>query len=112
MQPTDPNKFTEKAWSAIARTPDIAKQAQNQHLESEHLMLALLEQEGLATSILISFPLSPSNCGNGRKRLSTVSLRYPAVARRSTSASPWKPCSTGPITLEKPMAMITSPSST
>jgi ATP-dependent Clp protease ATP-binding subunit ClpB len=51
MQPTDPNKFTEKAWSAIAHTPDIAKQAQNQQLESEHLMLALLDQEGLATSI-------------------------------------------------------------
>jgi ATP-dependent Clp protease ATP-binding subunit ClpB len=51
MQPTDPNKFTEKAWSAIARTPDIAKQTQHQHIESEHLLLALLEQEGLATSI-------------------------------------------------------------
>ena len=51
MQPNDPNKFTEKAWSAIARTPDIVKQASGQQLEPEHLMQALLEQEGLATNI-------------------------------------------------------------
>jgi ATP-dependent Clp protease ATP-binding subunit ClpB len=52
MQPNNPNQFTEKAWEAIARTPDIAKAAQQQQLESEHLMKALLEQEGLANSIL------------------------------------------------------------
>ena len=51
MQPTNPNQFTEKAWEAIARTPDVVKQAQQQQIESEHLMLTLLEQEGLATSI-------------------------------------------------------------
>jgi ATP-dependent Clp protease ATP-binding subunit ClpB len=51
MQPTDPNKFTEKAWEAITRTPEIAKQSQHQQLESEHLMLALLEQDGLAANI-------------------------------------------------------------
>ncbi len=51
MQPTNPNQFTEKAWEAIARTPDIAKANQQQQLESEHLMKALVEQEGLATSI-------------------------------------------------------------
>lgn len=51
MQPTNPNQFTEKAWEAIARTPDIVKQAQNQQIETEHLMKSLLEQEGLASSI-------------------------------------------------------------
>ena len=51
MQPTNPNQFTEKAWEVIVRTPDIAKAAQQQQLESEHLMKALLEQEGLAISI-------------------------------------------------------------
>lgn len=51
MQPTNPNQFTEKAWEAIVRTPDIAKQAQQQLLESEHLLKSLLEQDGLATSI-------------------------------------------------------------
>ncbi|MCX7593617.1 MAG: ATP-dependent chaperone ClpB [Fischerella sp.] len=51
MQPTNPNQFTEKAWEAIAHTPDIAKQNQHQQIESEHLMKALLEQEGLAGAI-------------------------------------------------------------
>ena len=51
MQPTDPKKFTEKAWHAINRTPDLVKQAQQQQLESEHLMQSLLEEDGLASSV-------------------------------------------------------------
>jgi ATP-dependent Clp protease ATP-binding subunit ClpB len=51
MQPTNPNQFTEKAWEAIVRTPEIAKQYQQQQIESEHLMRALLEQDGLAASV-------------------------------------------------------------
>ncbi len=52
MQPTNPNQFTEKAWEAIAQTQEVAKQAQHQQIESEHLMLTMLDQpEGLAISI-------------------------------------------------------------
>ncbi|MDX2229510.1 MAG: ATP-dependent chaperone ClpB [Leptolyngbyaceae cyanobacterium bins.349] len=51
MQPTNPNQFTEKAYQAIAQAADIAKQAQNQQIESDHLMKALLEQDGLASSV-------------------------------------------------------------
>ncbi|RMD69847.1 MAG: ATP-dependent chaperone ClpB [Cyanobacteria bacterium J149] len=51
MQPTNPQQFTEKAWEAIVKTPDIAKQSQHQQIESEHLLKSLLEQQGLATSI-------------------------------------------------------------
>jgi len=51
MQPTNPNQFTEKAWEAITHTPDIVKQYKQQQIESEHLMKALLEQEGLASGI-------------------------------------------------------------
>ena len=51
MQPNNPNQFTEKAWQALARTPDLVKQAQQQQIESEHLMAALLEEDGLASSI-------------------------------------------------------------
>jgi ATP-dependent Clp protease ATP-binding subunit ClpB len=51
MQPTNPEQFTEKAWQAIVRTPDIAKENKHQQIESEHLMKSLLEQEGLAISI-------------------------------------------------------------
>jgi ATP-dependent Clp protease ATP-binding subunit ClpB len=52
MQPTNPQQFTEKAWQAIVRTPDIAKQHKHQQIETEHLFKALIEDEGLATSIL------------------------------------------------------------
>ncbi len=52
MQPTNPNQFTEKAWEAIAHTPDIVKAFQQQQIETEHLMKSLLEQEGLTSSIL------------------------------------------------------------
>jgi ATP-dependent Clp protease ATP-binding subunit ClpB len=51
MQPTNPQKFTEKAWQAIVRTPDIAKENKHQQIESEHLLKALIEEEGLANSI-------------------------------------------------------------
>ena len=51
MQPTNPQQFTEKAWQAIVRTPDIAKQNKHQQIESEHLLKSLIEEEGLATSI-------------------------------------------------------------
>ena len=82
MQPTDPNKFTEKAWSAIARTPDIAKQAQNQHLESEHLMLALLEQEGLATSIFDKLSVKPEQL---RERTEAFMNSQPKVSGSGSS---------------------------
>ncbi|MGL5941464.1 MAG: ATP-dependent chaperone ClpB [Waterburya sp.] len=51
MQPNNPQKFTEKAWQAIARVQDIAKQNQQQQVETEHLFKALIEEEGLASSI-------------------------------------------------------------
>lgn len=52
MQPTNPNQFTEKAWEAIVRTTDVAKQAQHQQIETEHLFSALLQEPGLALNIL------------------------------------------------------------
>ena len=51
MQPTNPQQFTEKAWQAIVKTADIAKQNNHQQIESEHLLKALLEEEGLTSSI-------------------------------------------------------------
>ncbi|PSB57304.1 ATP-dependent chaperone ClpB [Chamaesiphon polymorphus] len=52
MQPNNPQQFTEKAWQAVTNTLDIAKASHHQQMESEHLLKALLEQDGLATSIL------------------------------------------------------------
>ncbi|HEY9782703.1 MAG TPA: ATP-dependent chaperone ClpB [Leptolyngbyaceae cyanobacterium] len=52
MQPTDPTKFTDDAWEVIVKSQDVAKRFQQQHLEVEHLAIALLEQNGKADRIL------------------------------------------------------------
>ncbi len=82
MQPNDPNKFTEKAWSAIARTPDIVKQSAQQQLEPEHLMQALLEQEGLAVSIFqkVGVPI-----GELRDRTTAFINKQPKVSGSNDS---------------------------
>ena len=51
MQPTA-EQFTEKAWAAIMSAQQLAQNRRHQQLESEHLLRALLDQEGLAGRIL------------------------------------------------------------
>jgi len=53
MQPTDPDKFTDKAWEGIVKSQDIVRAYQQQYLQVEHLILALLQQEnGLAARLI------------------------------------------------------------
>ncbi len=54
MQPTDPNKFTDKAWEAIVQSQDVVRRYKHQNLEVEHLLIALLEQENGITSPVLS----------------------------------------------------------
>ncbi|MDK2411920.1 ATP-dependent chaperone ClpB [Aphanizomenon sp. PH219] len=82
MQPTNPNQFTEKAWEAIAHTPDVAKQYQQQQLESEHLMKGLLEQEGLASAI---FTKAGTSLQKVRDRTEQFIQRQPKVSGTSAS---------------------------
>jgi ATP-dependent Clp protease ATP-binding subunit ClpB len=82
MQPTDPKQFTEKAWEAIAHTPDIVKQYQQQQIESEHLMKALLEQDGLTSSVLTKASV---NLQKLRDRTEQFIQRQPKVSGSSTS---------------------------
>ena len=82
MQPTNPDQFTEKAWEAIAHTPDVAKQYQQQQLESEHLMKGLLEQEGLASAI---FTKAAANLQKVRDRTEQFIQRQPKVSGTSAS---------------------------
>jgi len=82
MQPTNPNQFTEKAWEAIAHTPDIVKAAQQQQIESEHLMKALLELEGLASSILTK---AGTNIQKLRDRTEQFIQRQPKVSGSGNS---------------------------
>lgn len=52
MQPTDPNKFTDKAWEAIVQAQDVVRRYKHQQLEVEHVMISLLEQQdGLAAKV-------------------------------------------------------------
>ena len=51
MQPTA-EQFTAKAWAAIIEAQNLAQSSRHQHLESEHVLLALLKQNGLAGRIL------------------------------------------------------------
>ncbi|MEH1908726.1 MAG: ATP-dependent chaperone ClpB [Nostoc sp.] len=82
MQPTNPDQFTEKAWEAIAHTPDIVKQYQQQQIESEHLMKALLEQDGLAIGI---FTKAGVNLQKLRDRTEQFLQRQPKVSGSSSS---------------------------
>lgn len=82
MQPTNSNQFTEKAWEAIAHTQDIVKQYQQQQIESEHLMKALLEQDGLANVI---FTKAGVNLQKLRDRTEQFFQRQPKVSGSSSS---------------------------
>ena len=64
MQPNDPNKFTDKAWQAIARVQDIAKENQHQQVETEHLFKSLITEEGLASSIFNKADVSVQSLRN------------------------------------------------
>jgi len=76
MQPNDPNKFTESAWNAIVQAVEITKQQQQQQIESEHLLLALLNAEGLAHSILRRLNINPQQL---RDRVEAFIRRNPRV---------------------------------
>ena len=58
MQPTA-EQFTEKAWTTIMSAQQLAQNRRHQQLESEHLLRALLDQEGLAARILDKAGVSP-----------------------------------------------------
>jgi len=81
MQPTQ-GQFTEKAWAAFVQTPDIAKQARQQQLESEHLMMALLEQDGLASSIFVKLGVNPQHL---RDRTTAFIAQQPQVSGSGAS---------------------------
>ncbi len=82
MQPTNPNQFTEKAFAAIAKTPDVVKAAQQQQIEPEHLLKALLEEEGLAASI---FSKAGINIQRLRDRTDEFINRQPKVSSSNSS---------------------------
>lgn len=78
MQPTDPSKFTEKAWEAVVKSQDVARRLRHQQLEVEHVILAMLEQDGSATqSILNKAGIDPTRF---KQQFETFAQRQPRVA--------------------------------
>lgn len=76
MQPTDPSKFTEQAWDGIVKSQDVARRCQNQNLEVEHLMIALLEKQSAAHSILTRVGVDPAKLV---QQLEAFAKRQPRV---------------------------------
>ncbi|MBD1911963.1 MULTISPECIES: ATP-dependent chaperone ClpB [unclassified Leptolyngbya] len=78
MQPTDPKKFTEKAWDAIVKSQDVARNYRQQNLEVEHVAIALLDQEeGMVNTILEKAGMDPARL---RQQLDAFALRQPKVS--------------------------------
>jgi ATP-dependent Clp protease ATP-binding subunit ClpB len=82
MQPNNPQKFTEKAWQAIANTQDIAKQNQHQQVETEHLFKSLITEEGLASSIFNKADVSVQSL---RQRVDQFINQQPKVSSSNNS---------------------------
>ncbi len=79
MQPTNPNQFTEKAWSALVQSQDVARRHQQQQLETEHLLISLLDQEGgLTQTILQRAGIDPRLV---RDRVESFINQQPKLAR-------------------------------
>jgi ATP-dependent Clp protease ATP-binding subunit ClpB len=82
MQPNQ-SQMTEKAWEAIVRTTEIVKQAQHQQIETEHLMKALVEQEGITNSVLSKLNISVQRV---RDYTESFIQRQPKVSGNSTGS--------------------------
>ncbi|MBD2362456.1 ATP-dependent chaperone ClpB [Anabaena minutissima FACHB-250] len=79
MQPTDPNKFTDKAWEAIVKSQDIVRGYQQQQLDVEHLIIALLEEPtSLAIRILARAEIDPIRL---QQQLEAFTQRQPKVGK-------------------------------
>ncbi|MBD2210733.1 ATP-dependent chaperone ClpB [Calothrix sp. FACHB-156] len=79
MQPTDPNKFTDKAWEAIVKSQDIVRAYQQQQLDVEHLIIALLEEPtSIAIRILARGEVDPVAL---QEQLEAFTKRQPKVGK-------------------------------
>lgn len=79
MQPTDPDKFTDKAWEGIVKSQDIVRAYQQQQLDVEHLIIALLQQEnGLASRLVNRMGIDASYI---QQKLDDFIRRQPTVAK-------------------------------
>ena len=87
------NEFTEKAWQSIIAAPDIAQNASQQMVDTEHLFKALLEQpNGLARRILAKAGSNPTQL---LEKTDQYIRQQPRVTGDSSQVPCWVP--TGPL---------------
>src|ERR1700730_340635 len=78
------NRFTEKAQEALGRAQSDAVSRQNQGVDVEHLLAALIEDEqGLASSIL---KLAGLDLAAGRQKLEAELAKIPRVSGAGADA--------------------------
>lgn len=78
MQPTDPSKFTDDAWDAIVDSQDVTRRFKQHQLEVEHLLVALLEQEGGLAPVVLEKAGVDANAL--RQQLESFAKRQPKVS--------------------------------
>ena len=77
MQPTDPSKFTDKAWEAIVQAQDVVRRYKHQNLEVEHLITSVIEQkDGLANKIFTKAGVDVQQLG---QQVNDYAQRQPRV---------------------------------
>jgi len=77
MQPTA-EQFTEQAWGAIVAAQGLAQQKRQQQIETEHLLLALLQQsQGLAVRIVEKAGVVPATL---QQQVEAFIARQPSLA--------------------------------
>ncbi|MEI6828275.1 MAG: ATP-dependent chaperone ClpB [Synechococcaceae cyanobacterium ELA445] len=76
MNPTA-ELFTEKAWGAVVAAQQLAQEKRQQQMETEHLLAALLAQDGLAGRILEKAGVAP---GDLSQRVETYIKGQPSLS--------------------------------
>ena len=75
MNPKAEN-FTEQAWAAIISAQNIAQSNKHQQIETEHLLLALIDQNGLSNEIIRK---SRASINNMRQEVNTFICKQPKL---------------------------------
>jgi ATP-dependent Clp protease ATP-binding subunit ClpB len=76
LSPADPGKFIDKAWEAIVKSQEVARNYRNQQLEVKHLTITLLEEDEANTLLLERAGAAPAVL---LKRLIDFVRRQPSV---------------------------------
>jgi ATP-dependent Clp protease ATP-binding subunit ClpA len=104
------DKFTTKFQQAVSDAQSLAVGNDQQFIEPQHLLLALLNQDDGSTTSLLQ--RAGANVGGLKAALGkawSACPRSKATAARSASAATWPTCSTSPTRKRRRPATSSSP---